>query len=174
VRYQSTDMLREVMRMMIPERLMPVLHRSSFNAGDALPVEPCNENEGKAKESRMVAGFRTQAELLSVPCEAVIQRGLTERVSLILEGVHVQPNLLSQIPQEHDAVVVHVMMSVLKQKELKSVSRAGARRCRKDARNAISPTLRISACYSHTCWMKRINMKCRSSSMTIRTRPFRR
>jgi len=118
VRYQSTDMLREVMRMMIPERLMPVLHRSSFNAGDALPVEPCND-AGKARENRMVAGYRTQADLLSVPCEAVIQRGLTERVSLLLEGVHVQPNLLSKILQEQDAVVVHVMLAVVKEKELK-------------------------------------------------------
>jgi len=117
IRYQSTDMLREVMRMMIPERLMPVLHRSSFNAGDALSVEPCFA--GKIKESSMVAGFRTQADLLSVPCEAVINRGLKERVSLLLEGVHVQPKLLSQIPQDQDAVVVHVMLAVLKQKELK-------------------------------------------------------
>lgn len=117
VRYQSTDMLREVMRMMIPERLMPVLHKSSFNAGDALPVELCKTDN--ANEGNMIAGFRTQAHLLSVPCEAVIQRGLKEGVSLLLEGVHVQPNLLKQIPDDHGAVVVHVMLAVLKQKELK-------------------------------------------------------
>ena len=67
----------------------------------------------------MIAGFRTQADLLSVPCEAVIQRGLKEKVSLLLEGVHVQPDLLKQIPQDPDAVVVHVMLAVLKQKALK-------------------------------------------------------
>ena len=116
VRYQSTDMLREVMRMMIPERLMPVLHRSSFNAGDALPVAPCTD---KMKENRVISGYRTQAELLSVPCEAVIQRGLKEKVSLLLEGVHVQPSMLKQIPEDNDAVVIHVMLAVLKQKELK-------------------------------------------------------
>jgi len=122
VRYQSTDMLREVMRMMIPERLVPVLHQSSFNAGKVLPVEPCNgasKGSSKARDNRMITGYRSQAELLSVPCEAVIQRGLKERVSLILEGVHVQPHLLSQISQDQDAVVVHVMLAVLKQKELK-------------------------------------------------------
>jgi len=118
VRYQSTDMLREVMRMMIPERLIPVLHRSSFNAGDALPVEPC-DNSAKSKDNRMVTGYRTQADLLSVPCEAVIQRGLTEGVSLLLEGVHIQPGFLSRISNAQDAVVIHVMMAVLKQKELK-------------------------------------------------------
>ena len=116
VRYQSTDMLREVMRMMIPERLLPVLHRSSFSAGEALPVELCRSN---TKENNMIAGFRTQANLLSVPCEAVIQRSLQERASLVLEGVHIHPSLLEQIPQDHDAVIVHVMLAMLKQKELK-------------------------------------------------------
>ena len=37
VRTQSTDMLREVMRTMIPEQLMPVLHQSSFTAWKGLP-----------------------------------------------------------------------------------------------------------------------------------------
>jgi 2-phosphoglycerate kinase len=37
VRTQSTDMLREVMRTMIPEKLMPVLHQSSFTAWKGLP-----------------------------------------------------------------------------------------------------------------------------------------
>lgn len=116
VRYQSTDMLREVMRMMIPERLMPVLHSSSFSAGEALPIELGRSNK---KENNMIAGFRTQAHLLSVPCEAVIQRSLQERVSLVLEGVHIHPGLLEQISQDHDAVIVHVMLAILKQKELK-------------------------------------------------------
>ena len=31
-------MLREVMRTMIPQRLLPVLHASSFNAWQELPV----------------------------------------------------------------------------------------------------------------------------------------
>ena len=67
----------------------------------------------------LVAGYRTQAELLSVPCEAVIQRALKERVSLLLEGVHVAPSLLHKVPMEGLVVVVHIMLAVLKQKELK-------------------------------------------------------
>jgi len=38
VRIQSTDMLREVMRVMIPKRLLPVLHTSSFDAWKTLPL----------------------------------------------------------------------------------------------------------------------------------------
>lgn len=117
VRTQSTDMLREVMRMMIPHRLLPVLHESSFNAGKTLPTEHMGEEVDH--ENMLIAGFRTQAELLSVPCEAVIQRTLTENVSLLLEGVHIEPPLLKKVPENSSAVVVHVMLAVLKQKELK-------------------------------------------------------
>lgn len=117
VRTQSTDMLREVMRMMIPQRLLPVLHESSFNAGKTLPTEHMGEEEDH--ENMLIAGYRTQAELLSVPCEAVIQRTLTENVSLLLEGVHIEPPLLKKVPEDSLAVVVHVMLAVLKQKELK-------------------------------------------------------
>ncbi len=115
VRTQSTDMLREVMRMMIPERLLPVLHQSSFNAWRALP-EPGHAAD---LDALLADGYRTQSELLSVPCEAVIQRALGERVSLILEGVHVQPSLLDKIGDESDAVVVPVMLAVLKPEALR-------------------------------------------------------
>ena len=36
-----------------------------------------------------------------------------------LEGVHVGPSLQDKIPKDTDAVVVHVMLAMLKQKELK-------------------------------------------------------
>ncbi len=115
VRTQSTDMLREVMRMMIPKRLLPVLHESSFNAWRTLPAEHCGSADDP--ENMLVAGYRTQAELLSVPCEAVIQRALKERVSLLLEGVHIAPFLLHKIPK--DTLVVHIMLAILKRKDLK-------------------------------------------------------
>lgn len=110
IRTQSTDMLREVMRMMMPERLSPVLHTSSFNAWTALP-----ESNGSSAEDhyRTVAnGYYAQAELLSVPCEAVVRRALRENVSLILEGVHVQPNLLSRLPSNETAIVVPMILAV--------------------------------------------------------------
>lgn len=117
VRTQSTDMLREVMRMMIPKRLLPVLHESSFNAWRTLPAEYGGTKDDP--ENMLVAGYRTQAELLSVPCEAVIQRALKEKVSLLLEGVHVAPSLLHKVPEESLVVVVPIMLAVLKQKDLK-------------------------------------------------------
>lgn len=117
VRTQSTDLLREVMRMLIPPRLLPVLHRSSFDAWSALTAKP--EGEGE-QDDLLAAGFLRQAELLAVPCEAVIQRAVRERVSLILEGVHVHPTLLESIGQVSDAVIVPVMLGVIKPEELRS------------------------------------------------------
>lgn len=110
VRTQSTDMLREVMRVMLPSRLLPVLHTSSFDAWKALPapVESLTD-----RNSLLADGYRTQAELLSVAAEAVIQRALKERVSLILEGVHVNPGFLENIPKEADAIIVPVMLAVM-------------------------------------------------------------
>ena len=117
VRTQSTDMLREVMRMMIPQRLLPVLHESSFNAWQTLPVDQgaTAEDHGKL----LVNGFLTQSELLSVPCEAVMQRAVKERISVLLEGVHITPSLLQKVPGNSPVVVVHITLAVLKQKELK-------------------------------------------------------
>ncbi len=116
VRSQSTDGLREVMRMMLPERLLPVLHTSSFTAWQALP-EWGRETD---HDMLLAAGYRTQAELLAVPCEAVIQRTLKERVSMILEGVHVHPLLLDRIERNTGAIVVPIMIAVLKPNQLRS------------------------------------------------------
>jgi len=116
VRIQSTDMLREVMRVMIPTRLLPVLHSSSFNAWRELPA---TEGEGRDQGAALVAGYLTQADLVSVACEAVIRRALRERVSLILEGVHAHPKLLPDLPEEGDAIVVRLMLGVLKKSVLR-------------------------------------------------------
>lgn len=116
VRTQSTDMLREVMRTMIPKKLLPVLHVSSFSAWKELPPHVGVISEDP--EALLADGYRTQADLLSVPVEAVIQRALSERVSLILEGVHIRPSLLDNIEHKSDAVIVPVMLAVLKRKQL--------------------------------------------------------
>jgi 2-phosphoglycerate kinase len=115
-RTQSTDMLREVMRMMIPERLLPVLHTSSFNAWRVLPVP---EASVRGREALVAAGYRAQAELLAVPCEAVVERALSERVSVILEGVHMEPRFHRRIQADAEAVVVPVLLAVLRPKALR-------------------------------------------------------
>jgi len=117
VRIQSTDMLREVMRMMMPKRLLPVLHTSSFNAWKALPIQDVKDRD---RDQLVADGYRSQADLLAVPCEAVLQRAIEESVPIILEGVHAHPDLIGRLPEDTDAIVVHSTLAVLKSKELKS------------------------------------------------------
>ena len=117
VRIQSTDMLREVMRMMIPQRLLPVLHTSSFNAWKELPIQ---DKQNRSREQLIADGYRSQVELLAVACEAVLQRAAEESVPIILEGVHAHPDLLKLAPSDSDAIVVHVTLAVLRPKELKA------------------------------------------------------
>jgi 2-phosphoglycerate kinase len=117
VRIQSTDMLREVMRMMIPQRLLPVLHTSSFNAWKELPIQ---DKPNRSREQLVADGYRSQVELLAVACEAVLQRAVEESVPIILEGVHAHPDLLRLAPDESQAIMAHVTLAVLRPKELKS------------------------------------------------------
>jgi 2-phosphoglycerate kinase len=120
VRTQSTDMLREVMRTMLPKQLMPVLHTSSFTAWTALPGHPDKGDD--VTDAQLIHGYRSQADLLSVAIEAVIQRALRERVSLILEGVHIHPAFVEKLKEKlgphGDEVLIPVMLGVLKRKWL--------------------------------------------------------
>lgn len=117
VRIQSTDMLREVMRVMIPKRLMPVLHTSSFDAWKALPLQ---DKPNRDWDQLVAEGYRSQAELLSVPCEAALQRAVEEGVPIIMEGVHVHPELLDRVPDDSNVIKVCVMLAVLKSKKIKA------------------------------------------------------
>jgi 2-phosphoglycerate kinase len=115
VRVQSTDMLREVMRTMLPARLLPVLHTSSFLAWKALPAVPTGADE----QALLVEGYLLQAGLLSVASDAVVNRAVQENVSLALEGVQVHPGFLPHLKTTDDAVVVRAVIAVLKPRRLK-------------------------------------------------------
>ena len=130
VRTQSTDMLREVMRILIPERVAPLLHTSSFNAGRALNTA---DIYAVRDEENLLYGFQRQTELVEVACQAVLQRALNERVSMILEGVHIRPTLLQRIAK-NDAVIVPFTLCVLDKNSL--ISHIKRRRTKTQQRRA--------------------------------------
>lgn len=117
VRIQSTDMLREVMRTLIPRQLLPVLFESTYTAWRAMPATEVHE---EPTETQLTDGFLGQADPVSLAYEAVVQRALKERVSLILEGVHVHPAWLAQIPDDTDVIIVPLMLAIMSRKELKN------------------------------------------------------
>ena len=63
-------------------------------------------------------GYRSQADLLSLAIGAVIDRATRERVSLVLEGVHLHPAFIEKLHIETDAVVIPIMLGLLKRKQL--------------------------------------------------------
>jgi 2-phosphoglycerate kinase len=112
MRTQSTDLLREVMRVMIPQGLLPFLHTSSFQAGQVLP------GTSDHPDTFLADGYLTQAELVSVASTATIERAVEEGLSVIVEGVHVHPLMLGKLPKDLDAHIVPVMLALLKPTDL--------------------------------------------------------
>ena len=101
-RVTSTDFIRQTMRAFFSEEFMPTIHRSSFEAGEAMV--------GDVKGDPTVAGFVDQSRPCCVGVEAAIRRALTEGWSMVLEGVHLVPGL---VPTEIEgALVVHVIVAI--------------------------------------------------------------
>ena len=115
VRTQSTDMLREVMRVMVPRHLQPMLYESSYTAWKKLPYA---SNSQKMQEELLIDGYCAQADIMLVAIRAVIQRALRENVSLILEGVHVHPAYVENLVGSSETIVIPIMLGVIKRKKL--------------------------------------------------------
>jgi 2-phosphoglycerate kinase len=104
VRVVATDAVREVMRAMLSERLLPTLHRSSFEAGEALR-EP-------EQRDVVVAGFREQTSAVAVGLDALLHRAALEGMSMIIEGAHVVPGFVDVVSHRDDMVTVPVIVTV--------------------------------------------------------------
>lgn len=88
-RIVSTDALREVMRAIFSEDLMPALYESSFNAWKKIrmPFLPSSVDP-------VTVGFREQTNAVAVGVKAVIERAIKEGLSMVLEGVHIVPGYI--------------------------------------------------------------------------------
>jgi 2-phosphoglycerate kinase len=102
-----------------------VLHASSFSAWRALPGSRMGREPGA---NAVLDGYHAQAELVSVAVQAAIQRALTERVSLVIEGVHLHPAVLQRVPHDTDAIVVPILLAVLKPEQLRARIRGRGRK----------------------------------------------
>jgi len=105
VRIISTDAIREVMKGVFSEDIMPTLHTSSFNA-DEVVRDPLPKGDDP-----VIAGFREQASAVAVGIKALIDRAVTEGTDVIIEGAHVVPGFVKPDGYE-DAVIVHLVVAV--------------------------------------------------------------
>lgn len=100
-----TDAVREVMRAMFSEEIMPTLHTSSFDA-ERLVRHPLPRNADP-----VIIGFREQAAAVAVGAHALMRRAVMEGTGLIIEGAHLVPGFFD--PEEfEDAVVVPLVITV--------------------------------------------------------------
>jgi 2-phosphoglycerate kinase len=104
VRVVATDAVREVMRAMFSERLMPTLYRSSFEAGEALREPPTRD--------AVVVGFREQVSAVAVGLDALLERAAVEGMSMILEGAHVVPGFFEIEDRQDRVLAVPVIVTV--------------------------------------------------------------
>jgi 2-phosphoglycerate kinase len=101
-----TDAIREVMRAMFSEALMPTLHTSSFDA-ERLVRQPLPRSADPA-----IIGFREQVAAVAVGVRALIGRAVTENTDLIVEGAHLAPGFFDLDEFAGKAVIVPLIITV--------------------------------------------------------------
>jgi 2-phosphoglycerate kinase len=101
-----TDAIREVMRSMFSDEMLPTLHTSSFEAEHLASRSPLPRSADPA-----IIGFREQSVAVSVGIRALVRRAIMERTDLILEGAHIAPGFLD-LSEFEDAVVVPFVVTV--------------------------------------------------------------
>lgn len=104
VRIVSTDAVREVMRGIFTEEMMPALHTSTFEV-------PLRVRESVVGASPVLAGFREQVQAVAVGLTKLIRRSVVEGTDLIVEGAHVVPGFL-ELPATDEAVVAQQVIVV--------------------------------------------------------------
>lgn len=98
----STDMIREVMRKIVSKELSPVIHKSSFDAHEAIRTP-------SIRIDSIVEGFISHVEVVNVGIEAIIERSVKEGISTIIEGVHVVPGFIRRDLMEDNNIIMFTL-----------------------------------------------------------------
>jgi 2-phosphoglycerate kinase len=111
-RVSSSDTIRQVMRMVFTPARLPALHSSSFEV-TAGPegIEPHGSVHDPEYAERLVASFDEQATRVAVGVRAVVERAITENFNLLIEGVHVHPDLMPFMDLEGSAYQTSLMLA---------------------------------------------------------------
>ena len=133
-RLLSTDSIRDVMRVMLSDDLVPTLHVSSFEAHTRLTT-PLG-----AGTDPVIEGFLEQSRTVSVGVRAVVERAIAEGTSTVLDGVSLVPGLFDPSTWRERAHVFFLLAADEDRESLQShlVARAhgkGARASERYVRN---------------------------------------
>jgi 2-phosphoglycerate kinase len=104
-RVTSTDFVRQTMRAFFAKEFMPSIHYSSFEAGLGL-----SKAEEEESGDAALLGFLDQTRNVLTGVEAALQRALDEGWSMVLEGVHLVPGMITT--ELRGALVVHCVLGI--------------------------------------------------------------
>jgi 2-phosphoglycerate kinase len=99
----STDMIREVMRKIVSKELSPVIHKSSFDAYEAIRTP-------SIRIDSVIEGFVSHVDVVNVGIEAIIERSVKEGISTIIEGVHVVPGFIRKDLLENNNIIIFTLI----------------------------------------------------------------
>ncbi|MBI2821373.1 MAG: 2-phosphoglycerate kinase [Acidobacteria bacterium] len=102
----STDTVREIMRMMFSQELLPSIHHSSYEAWK-------DQHILHFSKSRVIEAFEEQASKVCAGVKAMIMRSAKENISLVIDGVHAVPGLIDYDAYADDAYIVPVVITTL-------------------------------------------------------------
>jgi 2-phosphoglycerate kinase len=97
----STDFVRQTMRAFFSQDFMPAIHYSSFEAG---------ASQDDDDEDRVLHGFLAQTRNVLVGVRAAIERVMQEGWSMVLEGVHLVPGMVSA--EIEGALVIQFVLAI--------------------------------------------------------------
>ena len=102
----STDSVREVIRQFLGEKVLPILHVSSYETAKLI-------KEVKSPRDRLIYGFLSQSKEVLNGVEAIVKRAIKEKTSLVIEGVHIIPGEMDFLKKyEKEAFIIQIMLDV--------------------------------------------------------------
>lgn len=108
-RLGATDMIRQVMRIVFSEKVLPALHASSF---ERLGEDRLRPTEAEGHEP-MLTSFEDQSARVVVGVRALVERAIAENTSLVIEGVHLCPPFVPFADLEGAVYQVPLMLGTL-------------------------------------------------------------
>jgi len=110
-RLNATDTIRQVMRMVFTRSILPALHSSSF---EAVPVHKVMDlTDDQNIELRLTDTYEEQARRVCVGVRAVVERAISENMSIVVEGVHLLPGLVPFPDLEGSAHQIPMILGTL-------------------------------------------------------------
>ncbi len=99
----GTDTIREILRKTISKEFQPTLHDSTYVAGEHMHKRLFGGVDLD------ILGFEEQTESVCVGVKALLERGIKENKSMIIEGVHLLPSLIEENYLSRENVFMFVL-----------------------------------------------------------------